>query len=181
APCRYWRNLEREPCRRRRKACRLPSAFRLPGLGRLGLRPSLAQLDDRATGRADLLHGALAELVSVHGELLGELPFTQDLDQHVGPLHEASLPQLGLVDRSTRIEAVERCHVDRHDLRRKGHAEAPLGQTTLNRRLATLEVQLADVAAVPGLLTLDTAAARLTDAAARTTTHAPHALPSAGS
>src|SRR5688572_9764648 len=108
--------------------------------------------------------------MSLDRELLLQLAVAEDLDAHVAALHQTGGAQRGFVDGAAGVEALEIRDVERDSDGRKRHAEAALGQATLDRSLAALEVRLAEVAAVALLLTLGALAAGLAQARTNTTT-----------
>src|SRR5450755_4402966 len=114
----------------------------------------------------DLLERGLAEAVSVNRQLLGELAVTQKFDLHATTLNQASVTEHGLGHLGAGLELLQvaKVHADNGD--RKRAVEAALRQTTLHRSLTTLEVELADVAALASLLAFLTATAGLAEAGA---------------
>jgi hypothetical protein len=120
----------------------------------------------------DLLERGLAEAVRVNGELLGKLAIAENFDPDALPLHETSLAERHFVHVRTSGELLQIANVDAHDRDREGDAKATLGQATLNRRLATLKVELPDVATLTRFLTLLTATAGLAQAGTDTATEA---------
>src|SRR5690606_15836704 len=101
-----------------------------------------------AASLLDLLKSALAEAVGADGQLLGQLAVAEDLDPDIAGLDQTRRAQRRLVYGRSVCEALKHGNVDRHDLNRKRHAKSALGKTTLDRRLTTLEVELADVATI---------------------------------
>jgi hypothetical protein len=114
----------------------------------------------------DLLEGGLAEAVRVDSELLGELAVTENFDQLARALNQARLAEERLVDVGASGELLQVAEVDRDHVNRERAAETALGQAALDRSLTTLEVELADVAALASLLALLTATAGLANAGA---------------
>jgi hypothetical protein len=96
-------------------------------------------------------------------EFLRQVAVTQDLDVIDLALDQTGTAQRFFVHLGTSIETLEIGHVDSNDHGREGHVEATLGQATLNRRLSTFEVELADVAALASLLAFHAATGGLTN------------------
>src|SRR5260221_7484283 len=110
--------------------------------------------DGFAARLLDFLEGGFAETVRVNRELLGELTVAKNLDLHATPLHQARFAERRFVHVRTRGKLLQVAQVDADDGNRERHAEAALRQTTLDRRLTTLKVELADIAALAGFLAL---------------------------
>lgn len=105
-------------------------------------------------------------------EGLGELTIPQDL-QFVEPARDETLLAEELLgDLGVGVEALEGADREDHHLGGEGVPEAALGETTLERGLAAVEVQLVDVALRASLLALLPAPAGLAEARADAATDA---------
>lgn len=91
----------------------------------------------------------------LEGELLVQVAVAENLHPLGSLVNETRELEGVHVDHCSRLEGVgEGLHVDRRHLDGKKVAEAALRQTTLDWGLPALEVRLAEVAGVTGLLTL---------------------------
>src|SRR5204862_850155 len=119
------------------------------------------------TRLGDLLASALAVPARDHGQLLGDLPVTEDLDRLLIVGDQALLDQGGLVNRRAVVELVEVRQV--HDVETAFEvvvAEPALGDPAEQRRLAAFRAGLPVGAAAARRSALAAAAGRLAAPAA---------------
>src|SRR5258706_9258784 len=121
--------------------------------------------------RFDLLPGRLGELHRMHGELLGQLAVSEDLDPVVPALDETGLAQRRLVDRGPVVEALQVGKVHDGVIFLEDVVEATLREAAVQRHLAAFEAEHARVAGAR-LLPLLAAAGRLAVARAWSATDA---------
>src|SRR5262249_22081028 len=107
--------------------------------GRLADASGFVELDDRAARRADLLRGALRELLRAHGQRLRELPVAEDLEERRGPAREAAREDRLEVDGRPRVEALEELDVEHRVVRPEARVrEAALRNAPVERHLSAL-------------------------------------------
>src|SRR5258706_11609214 len=92
-----------------------------------------------AACRFDLFAGRLGELGGVHGQLLGKLAVTEDLDAVVSPLDQAGLAKGPLVDGGPVVEALEVGEIHDRVYFLEDVGEAALRQAAGQRHLAAFE------------------------------------------
>src|SRR5678815_4287667 len=138
---------------------------------RLGLVGHQRDEGDRPAGRLDHRLCLLAHPVHVNGDLPAELALAEQL--HPGPaaLHQAGLPERGLVHRGAGVERLEVAHVHHRERLAVRRVEAELWEAPLKRALSALEALEPHVAGAR-LLALAAAAGGLAQPGALTSAHA---------